>query len=347
LSARIFGGLGRSLAVDLGTANTVVFLRGEGIVLFEPSVIAINDETNEVLAVGDQAKEMIGRTPASIRATRPLRHGVITDFDVTEQMLRHFIEKAIGRRRLRRPRVVLCVPSGMTGVERDAVQEATLAAGADEVSLIEEAMAAAIGAELPVAEPIGSMVVDIGGGTTEVAITSLGALVVADSIRVGGYEMDDAIVRHARDAHRLLIGGEGAEVVKLAIGSAWPLADEEAAAAEVRGRDLTTGLLRRVSLAAAEVREALRAPLDQVVEAVKGTLEQAPAELAADVMERGLVLVGGGALLRGIDERLRDETGLAVTIVDSPLTCVAVGAGRSLEEPMQEARASRRRRQRR
>src|SRR3954464_8023216 len=222
---RIFGGLGGSLAVDLGTANTVVFLRGEGIVLFEPSVIAINAETNDVLAVGDQAREMIGRTPASIRATRPLRHGVITDFEVTEQMLRHFIQKAIGRR-LRRPRVVLCVPSGMTGVERDAVHEATLAAGAAEVSLIEEAMAAAIGAELPVAEPVGSMVVDIGGGTTEIAITSLGGLAVAESIRVGGYEMDDAIVRYAKARHHLLVGEEGAEAVKWAIGSAWPVSRE-------------------------------------------------------------------------------------------------------------------------
>jgi rod shape-determining protein MreB len=293
-----------------------------------------------VLAVGEQAKEMIGRTPASIRATRPLRHGVITDFDITEQMLRHFIRRAIGKRRLRRPRVVLCVPSGMTGVERDAVQEATLAAGAAEVSLIEEAMAAAIGAELPVAEPLGSMVVDIGGGTTEAAITSLGALAVADSIRVGGYEMDDAIVRHARDGHRLLVGGEEAEAVKLAVGSAWPIVEEEEA--EIRGRDLSTGLLRRATMTGSEVREALGGPVDQIVGAVKGTLERAPAELAADVMERGLVLVGGGALLRGMDERLRNETGLAVTVVDSPLTCVAVGAGASLEEPMLDVRRGRR-----
>jgi rod shape-determining protein MreB len=342
LSSRIFGGLGGSLAVDLGTANTVVFLRGEGIVLFEPSVIAINAETNDVLAVGDQAREMIGRTPASIRATRPLRHGVITDFDITEQMLRHFIQKAIGRRRLRRPRVVLCVPSGMTGVERDAVHEATLAAGAGDVSLIEEAMAAAIGADLPVAEPVGSMVVDIGGGTTEVAITSLGALAVENSIRVGGYEMDDAIVRYAKARRNLLVGGEGAEGVKLAIGSAWPVGEEDEA--EIRGRDFTTGLLRRERLGASEVREAMRAPVDQIVDAVKGTLERAPAELAADVMKRGLVLVGGGALLRGMNQRLRDETGLAVTIVDSPLTCVAVGAGLSLEEPLLAARPRRRRR---
>jgi len=328
-------GYGGSVAVDLGTANTVVFLRGEGIVLFEPSVIAINEETGEVLAVGEQAKEMIGRTPASIRATRPLRHGVITDFEVTEQMLRHFIRKAIGRRRLRRPRVVLCVPSGLTGVERDAVHEATLAAGAGKVSLIEEAMAAAIGASLPVAEPVGSMVVDIGGGTTEIAITSLGGLAVAGSIRVGGYEMDDAIVRHAKGRHRLFVGEEEAETVKLAVGSAWPVADE--AEAEIRGRDMSTGVLRRATLTGAEVREALRGPVDQIIEAVKGTLERAPAELAADVMKSGIVLVGGGTLLRGFVERLRDETNLAITTVESPLTCVAVGAGLSLEEPVLDA----------
>jgi rod shape-determining protein MreB len=329
LASRLLGGLRGSLAVDLGTANTVVFVRGEGIVLFEPSVIAIDEHTNEVLAAGAQAKEMIGRTPAFIRATRPLRHGVISDFDVTEQMLRHFIRKAIGKRRVR-PRVVLCVPSGLTGVERDAVEDAALAAGAAEVSLIEEAMAAAIGAELPVAEPVGSMVVDIGGGTTEVAVTSLGGLVVAESVRVGGYEMDDAIVRHAKTEHRLLVGGEEAEAVKIAIGSAWPVAEE--AEAEIRGRDTATGLLRRAPLSGAEVRDALAAPVDRIVQTVKATLEQAPAELAADVMRSGLVLVGGGALLRGIDERLRQETGLAVTVVDSPLTCVAIGAGRSLEE---------------
>jgi len=333
------------VAVDLGTANTVVFLRGEGIVLFEPSVIAINEETGEVLAVGEHAKEMIGRTPASIRATRPLRHGVITDFEITEQMLRHFIRKALGGRRLRRPRVVLCVPSGMTGVERDAVHEATLAAGAAEVSLIEEAMAAAIGAGLPVAEPIGSMVVDIGGGTTEIAITSLGGLAVAGSLRVGGYEMDDAIVRHTKGSHRLFVGGDEAEAVKLAVGSAWPVADEQET--EIRGRDMSTGLLRRSRLTGAEVREALQVPVDQIIEAVKATLERAPAELAADVVQSGIVLVGGGTLLRGIDERLRHETNLSVTTVESPLTCVAVGAGMSLEEPALEARGPRQRRRRR
>lgn len=330
VTSRLLGTLRGSLAVDLGTANTVVFVRGEGIVLFEPSVIAIDEKTNEVLAAGTQAKEMIGRTPASIRAIRPLRHGVISDFEVTEQMLRHFIGKAIGKRRVRRPRVVLCVPSGLTGVERDAVRDAAHAAGAAEASLIEEAMAAAIGANLPVAEPIGSMVVDIGGGTTEIAVTSLGGLVAAESLRVGGYEMDEAIVRHAKTEHRLLVGGEQAEALKIAIGSAWPVAEE--AEAEIRGRDVMTGLLRRAVLGATEVRQALAAPIERIIEGVKATLEQTPAELAADVMQRGLVLVGGGSLLRGIDERLRDETGLAVTVVEEPLTCVAIGAGRSLEE---------------
>jgi rod shape-determining protein MreB len=340
LASRLLSSLRGSLAVDLGTANTVIFVQDEGIVLFEPSVIAIDEHTNEVLAVGEQAKEMIGRTPASIRATRPLRHGVISDFDITEQMLRHFIQRAIGKRRVR-PRVVLCIPSGMTGVERDAVQDATLAAGAAEVSLIEEAMAAAIGAELPIAEPLGSMVVDIGGGTTEVAITSLGALAVSESVRVGGYEMDDAIVQHVKREHRLLVGGEGAEAVKFAVGSAWPVADD--GEAEIRGRDMTTGLLRRTTLTAGEIRHALTGTVDRILEAVKTTLERSPAELAADVMQRGLVLVGGGALLRGIDERLRQETGLAVTVVESPLTCVAVGAGRSLEEPAIDAKFSGRR----
>ena len=234
--------------------------------LFEPSVIAINEDTKEVLAAGTQAKEMIGRTPGSIRAMRPLRHGVISDFEVTEKMLHYFIGKAIGKRR-GRPSVVLCVPSGLTGVERDAVRDAALVAGAAEVSLIEEAMAAAIGADLPVAEPVGSMVVDIGGGTTEVAITSLGGLVVAESVRVGGYEMDEAIVRHVKTSHRLLVGGEEAEAVKIRIGSAWPLADDETA--ELRGRDLVTGLLRRTVIAADEVRHALTLPLERIVEAVK------------------------------------------------------------------------------
>jgi rod shape-determining protein MreB len=320
---------GDDIAVDLGTANTVVFVRGRGVALFEPSVVAIDELSGEVLAVGAEARRMIGRTPATIRATRPLRHGVIADFEVTEQMLRHFIRRTMGGR-LVHPRVVLCVPSGITDVERRAVEEATLAAGAREAHLIEEPMAAAIGADLPVAEATASMVVDVGGGTTEVAVISLGGMVVWNSIRVGGYEMDEAIVAYAKGQHGLLIGQERAEAAKIAIGAACDRA--EAGQADVAGRDLLSGFLRRVALQAEEVRLALEEPLSRIIEAVKETLERTPPQLAADVVERGIVLVGGGALLRRMDDRLRSETGLPVHVVESPLTCVAVGAGRSLEE---------------
>jgi rod shape-determining protein MreB len=331
---------GGDIAVDLGTANTVVFVRGQGIALFEPSVVAIDERSGEVLAVGAEARRMIGRTPATIRATRPLRHGVIADFEVTEQMLRHFIRRTIGGR-LRHPRVVLCVPSGITGVERRAVEEATLAAGAKEAHLIEEPMAAAIGADLPVAEPTASMVVDVGGGTTEVAVISLGGMVVWSSIRVGGYEMDEAIVAHAKKQHGLLIGQERAEEAKIAIGAACDPA--EPGQAGVAGRDLLSGFLRRVTLQADEVRLALEEPISRIIEAVKETLERTPPQLAADVVERGIVLVGGGALLRRMDDRLRWETELPVHVVPSPLTCVAVGAGRSLEEFDAIARSAARR----
>jgi rod shape-determining protein MreB and related proteins len=328
---RLWGsiGSGRDMAVDLGTANTLVFIRGRGIVLFEPSVVAISEQTGKVHAVGEEARRMIGRTPASIRATRPLRHGVIADFEVTEEMLRHFISKA-GGSRFTFARVVLCVPSGITDVERRAVDEATRAAGARTVFLIEEPMAAAIGANLPVADAVASMVIDIGGGTTEVAVISLGGMVVWESIRVGGYEMDEAIVDHAKNVHKLLIGLETAETAKLEVGSAWPL--DDAAETSVAGRDLVTGLLRRVTISAGDVRRALEGPVNRIVAAVKDTLERTPPELAADLGERGIVLAGGGALLRGIDEKLRVEVGLPVQITDSPLTCVAEGAGRSLEE---------------
>jgi rod shape-determining protein MreB and related proteins len=320
---------GDDIAVDLGTANTVVFVRGHGIALFEPSVVAVDEETGEVLAVGAEARRMIGRTPATIRATRPLRHGVIADFEVTEGMLRHFMRRTIGSSR-RHPRVILCVPSGITEVERRAVEEATLVAGAREARLIEEPMAAAIGADLPIAEPRASMIVDIGGGTTEVAVISLGGMVVWQSIRVGGYEMDEAIVDHVKKQHSLLIGQERAEEAKIAIGSAVDV--EEVEDVEVAGRDMLTGLLRRLTVSAPEVREALEPPLVRIVDAVKDTLERTPPELSADVVDRGIVLAGGGALLHGMDERLRTETGLPTHVVDSPLTCVAVGAGRSLEE---------------
>jgi rod shape-determining protein MreB len=319
----------RDMAVDLGTANTVVYVRHEGIILFEPSVIAIDETTGQVQAVGDEARRMIGRTPASIRATRPLRHGVIADFDVTEQMLRRFLAKANGHRGIHQ-RVVLCVPSGITNVEERAVKEATLTAGARQADLIEEPMAGAIGAGLPVAEPSGNMVVDIGGGTTEVAVISLGGIVASRSLRVGGYEMDESIVRYVRDHRRLLIGQERAEEVKIEVGSAIDV--DGLPDTEVSGRDLVTGGLRRTRLTADEAREALERPVTQIVETVKETLEMTPPELAADITNRGIVLVGGGSLLRGLDELMRVETGLPVYIADSPLTCVAMGAGHSLEE---------------
>ena len=317
------------MAVDLGTANTVVFVRNEGIILNEPSVIAIDEASGQVQAVGDEAKRMIGRTPASIRATRPLRHGVIADFDVTEQMLRRFLARANGHRGIHQ-RVVLCVPSGITNVEERAVKEATLSAGAREADLIEEPMAGAIGAGLPIAEPSGNMVVDIGGGTTEVAVISLGGIVVSRSLRVGGYEMDEAIVRYVRDHRRLLIGQERAEEVKIDVGSAVEIADIPDT--EVSGRDLVTGGLRRVRVTAEEAREALERPVSQIIDTIRETLETTPPELAADITNRGIVLVGGGSLLRGLDELLRVKTQLPVYLADSPLTCVATGAGHSLEE---------------
>ena len=328
---RLWGsiGSGRDMAVDLGTANTLVFIRGRGIVLFEPSVVAISEETGRVHAVGAEAKRMIGRTPASIRAIRPLRHGVIADFEITEEMLRHFISRA-GGGRFTFARVVLCVPSGITDVERRAVDEATRAAGARTVYLIEEPMAAAIGANLPVADAVASMVIDIGGGTTEVAVIALGGMVVWESIRVGGYEMDEAIVDHVKNVHKLMIGQETAEAAKIEVGSAWPT--EDTAETSVAGRDLITGLLRRVAISGADVRRALEPPVSRIVSAVKDTLERTPPELAADLGVRGIVLAGGGSLLRGIDERLRSEVGLPVQLVESPLTCVAEGAGRSLDE---------------
>src|SRR5919197_337447 len=293
------------LAVDLGTANTVVYKRGDGIVIFEPSVVAIDEETGTVQAIGETARRMIGRTPASIR-------------------------KAADRRSS--PRVIVCVPSGITEVERRAVEEATLAAGARRAYLIEEPMAGAIGAGLPVSEAYGNLIVDIGGGTSEMAVIALGGMAVSESLRVGGYELDDAIVRHAQQHHKLLIGQQQAERVKLEIGSAWQMEDEIGRTTEVAGRDLTTGLLRRLTLNAREIREAIARPVTQVVEALVNMLERTPPELAADLGDRGVVLVGGGALLRGIDERIARETHLAVSVADSPLTCVALGAGQSLDE---------------
>ena len=299
-------------------------------VLFEPSVVAIDERTGEVQAVGEDARRMIGRTPAHIRATRPLRHGVIADFETTEQMLRYFIRRVIHGLGTR-AQVMVCIPSGITPVERSAVEDATRSAGASRVFLIEEPLAAAIGSGLPVAEPVGSLVVDVGGGTSEMAVTALGGLVVSHSIRVGGYDLDEAIVRLLQDDERLLIGQEQAEALKIEIGAAMPGTDAPVTG-EVAGRDLTTGLMRRATVSAVDVERALQRPLAQIVDGVKLVLERTPPELAGDVADGGVMLVGGGALLRGFDRLLRRETGLAVIVADDPLTTVARGAGRALEE---------------
>jgi rod shape-determining protein MreB len=320
---------GRDMAVDLGTANTLVYVRGRGIVLSEPSVVAVDARTGEVHAVGVDAKRMLGRTPGTIRAIRPLKDGVIADFDVTEEMLRHFIQR-VHQNRFAHPRVVVCVPSGVTGVEKRAVEEACLSAGARQAYLIEEPMAAAIGAGLPVAEPTGSMVLDIGGGTSEVAVISLGGIVVSESIRVGGDEQDEAIVNYCKHEHKLLIGQQTAEEVKLEIGSATQLPEE--VTSEIRGRDMVTGLPKTIMLTSGEVRGALQEPINQIVAAVKDTLDRTPPELAGDIMDRGIILAGGGSLLQGMDQRLRDECQMPAQVTESPLTCVAVGSGRSLEE---------------
>jgi rod shape-determining protein MreB and related proteins len=320
---------GRDMAVDLGTANTLVYVRGRGIVLSEPSVVAVDARSGEVHAVGVDAKRMLGRTPGTIRAIRPLKDGVIADFDVTEEMLRHFIQR-VHQNRFAHPRVVVCVPSGVTGVEKRAVEEACLSAGARQAYLIEEPMAAAIGAGLPVAEPTGSMVLDIGGGTSEVAVISLGGIVVSESIRVGGDEQDEAIVNYCKHEHKLLIGQQTAEEVKLEIGSATHLPEE--VTTEIRGRDMVTGLPKTIMLTSAEVRGALEEPINQIVAAVKDTLDRTPPELAGDIMDRGIILAGGGSLLQGMDQRLRDECQMPAQVTESPLTCVAVGSGRSLEE---------------
>ncbi|MDP2623844.1 MAG: rod shape-determining protein [Actinomycetota bacterium] len=319
----------RDMAIDLGTANTLVYVRGQGIVLNEPSVVAINTRDNRALAVGLEAKRMIGRTPSHIQAIRPLRDGVIADFDITEKMLRYFIKK-VQPRRWARPRIIICVPSGITGVERRAVEEAAYHAGARRAYTIEEPMAAAIGVDLPIHEPTGSVIVDIGGGTTEVAVISMGGIVVSRSARVGGDELDEAIVNWVKKEYNLLLGDRTAEQLKMAIGSAWPFSDEPNA--EIRGRDLVTGLPKTVVITAAEVRESIEESVVGVVDAVKFCLDKTPPELAADVMERGIVLTGGGALLRGLDVRIANETGTPVITADRPLHSVVIGSGRCLEE---------------
>jgi rod shape-determining protein MreB len=322
--------LSRDMGIDLGTANTLVYVRGEGIVVREPSVIARRVDDGQILAVGEEAKRMIGRTPADVQAVRPLRDGVIADFDTTAAMLAYFIRRGLRGRSLLKPRVIVGIPSGVTEVEKRAVIDATLQAGAREAYLIEEPMAAAIGAGLPVSEPVGSMIVDVGGGTTEVAVIALGGIVTSKSIRIGGDEMDEAIIQYARKAYNLLIGERTAEEIKIAVGSAYPLREEQAV--DVRGRDLLTGLPRTVRMTSAEIREALSEPVTAIVEAVRQTLERTPPELAADIVERGIVLVGGGALLRGLDRLLAQETGMPVTLTDDPLSAVALGTGRALEE---------------
>ena len=322
------------MAIDLGTANTLVYVKGKGVVLSEPSVVAyhIKDGVKKVLAVGEDAKLMLGRTPGSIEAIRPMREGVIADFDTAEEMIKHFIRKVNGRMSFASPQVIICVPSGSTAVERRAIQESAEAAGARRVFLIEEPMAAAIGANLPVTEASGSMVVDIGGGTTEVAILSLGNIVFAHSVRVGGDKIDEAIIAYMRRTHNLLIGEATAERIKKSIGVARKPEKSSGNKIEVRGRDLVNGVPKEIGITEAQVAEAISDPVRQIVEGVKMALEQAPPELAADIVEKGIVMTGGGALLRDIDGVLRDATGLPISIAEDPLSCVALGTGRCLEE---------------
>jgi rod shape-determining protein MreB and related proteins len=321
--------LGRDLAIDLGTANTLIYARGQGIVLDEPSVVAINVNDGRPVAVGLEAKRMMGRTPNHIKAIRPLKDGVIADFEVCEKMLRYFIQKVHGSK-WSKPRMVICVPSGITGVEQRAVQDAAEYAGARKpVHIIEEPMAAAIGADLPVHEPSGNMVVDIGGGTTEVAVISLGGIVTAQSVRVAGDELDDAIMQYVKKEYSLAIGDRTAEEIKIQMGSAWPMEDE--LTADIRGRDLVSGLPRTIQLTTEHVREALAEPVGAVVDAVKTTLDKTPPELAADIMEDGIMLTGGGALLGGLGQRLSHETGMPIRVADEPLYSVVIGSGRALE----------------
>jgi rod shape-determining protein MreB and related proteins len=320
---------GRDLAIDLGTANTVIYERGRGVVLDEPSVVAIRTGTHQLVAAGHRAKEMLGRTPESVTAVRPLRDGVISDADVTERMIRWFVEQ-VSPSRLIRPRVVVCVPSDITSVERRALEDATLRSGARRVYVIEETMAAAIGAGLPVEETRASMVVDVGGGTTDVAIISLGGVVTSRTVRIGGDEIDDALVAHVKSEYSLLLGERSAEDLKIGAGSAFPLREE--LSHRVRGRDLVTGLPKTVSIGSAEVRRAIETPVVQIVELVRTVLDVCPPELAGDVVDRGIALTGGGALIRGLDERLSHELGVPVHAADDPLHAVARGAGRCVEE---------------
>ncbi len=327
----ILGFFSNDMGIDLGTCNTLVYVKGEGIVLCEPSVVAIEKDTNRVVAVGDEAKKMLGRTPGNIVAIRPMKDGVISDFEITEAMLRYFIKKVHTRRVLVRPAMVIAIPSGITEVEKLAVRDSAERAGARSVELIEEPKAAAVGVGLPVDEPAGNMIIDIGGGTTEYAVISLGGLVYSKSIRIAGDEMDSAIMEYLKKTYNLLIGERTAEEIKIRIGSAYPL--EEELTMDVRGRDLIAGLPKTITITSEEIREALQEPVQAIVDASKMTLENTPPELAADLIDRGIVMAGGGALIRGLDKRIAEETGLPVHVADDPMTAVVLGTGATLNMP--------------
>lgn len=317
------------IGIDLGTASVLVYVKGKGVILKEPSVVAFDRDTNSIKAIGEEARLMLGRTPGNIVAVRPLRQGVISDYTVTEKMIKYFVQKAMGRRTFSKPRISICVPSGVTEVERKAVEEATYAAGAREVRLIEEPVAAAIGAGIDIVRPCGNMIVDIGGGTTDIAVISLGGTVVNTSIKVAGDDFDEAIVRYVRKRHNLLIGERTAEDIKIKIGTTYPLVEEESI--EIKGRNLMTGLPKTVTVTSAETEEALREPTGQIVEAVISVLEQTPPELSADILDRGIVLTGGGALLRGLEELIEERTGINTMTAEDPMTVVAIGTGQYVE----------------
>lgn len=322
-------GLGQDIGIDLGTATVLVYLQGKGIVLSEPSVVALDRDTGKIFAVGEEARRMLGRTPGNIVALRPLRDGVIADYDSTEMMLRYFIQKACGRQGIIRPRVMVCIPSGVTGVEERAVRQAALQAGAKQAEVIEEPLAAALGAGLDISEPSGSMVVDIGGGTTDIAVLSLGGIVCSNSLRVAGDKLDEAIVRYIRREHNLMIGDRSAEELKMNIGTAY-LDGYQSMSMDIRGRDLVTGLPKTVIITSEEIHAAIQEPLQQILGGVKEVLEKTPPELSADLVYKGLVMTGGGSLLRGLDALLRHETGLPVHIAEDPVSCVALGTGKAL-----------------
>ncbi|OPJ63751.1 rod shape-determining protein [Clostridium oryzae] len=321
--------ISKDMGIDLGTANTLVYVKGKGIVLREPSVVAINNTNKRVLAVGEEAKKMIGRTPGNIVAIRPMKDGVIADFDVTQTMLKKFITKAMGRSSFASPRIIVCFPSGVTEVEKRAIDEAAKSAGVREVILMEEPMAAAIGAGLPVDEPTGSMIVDIGGGTTEVAVISLDGIVTSKSLRIAGNELDQSIISYIKKEYNLMVGERTAEMVKIQLGSAFQLEEEDSM--EIKGRDLISGLPKTITITEAQIREAIKEPVATIIEAIKTTLEKTPPELAADIMEKGIMLAGGGAMLKGLDRLINEETHMPVHIAESPLDCVALGAGKALE----------------